>query len=640
MTEPDLQRPDKRPRVGIPSRIFSGFALVLVAFGVFAVLSLLQHRQAAATLRLLHEGHLPLALALSRVRATEENFDTVLRRVDADPESSVPYLSAVRRVRPDNVHDVILAIDRVERLSPPAEDRATLESMRVLLNGVDGEYAAAEPEFASLWTALSSGDDEEAAHLLRSLRERQNRIARDLRRAFEDHQQRIADTSRAAADAQAQSVINFGILGLIALIAGLAVTWWTQRLLSPLPALEKRVLAVARGDLSQRIEGVRDDEIGRLTSEFERMVAALAARDQRLRELQRTQDEIVTSLRSGIIVVGGDGTVRATNRAAERILGEGMLTLGEPLDAHGACDRVPGLAEVVSAVAASGEPDAREAVALRGDDGVSVDLRVSPFGSGGPSSATSSATGPGGQRPVLLVIDDVSEALATKARLLQSERLAAMGRMAAHVTHEVRNPLSSIGLNADLLREEVSGDEAMALLTSIQREVDRLTAFTEEYLRLARVPSPMLAAEPIETEVRDTARFVQREMEAANVRITVEIEPDLGVVSFDEGQIRQALLNLLRNAREAMPGGGAIDLTARREGEGIAVSVADRGEGIDPEKRERIFDLFYSTKERGTGLGLALTKEIVLAHGGDVRCEAREGGGTVFTIWLPRSTAA
>lgn len=645
MSAPDPSpRPAARPRFGIPARIFLGFALVLLSFGTLSVLSVLQHRRSAATLRLLHEGHLPLALALSRVRATEENFDTELGRVVSDPDRSMRYLSAVRRVRPNNVRDVLVAIERAERLDPPPEDQATLDTVRGLLTNVEGEYQNAEGEFDALAEAIERSDAAAVEERLRHLTQRQNVIAVDLRRAFEDLQQRIADTSRAAALAQTESVTNFAVLGFAALLAGLLVSWWSQRLLSPLAALESRVLAVARGDLAQRSEKVRDDEIGRLTTEFERMVAALAARDQRLRELQRTQDEIVASLRSGIVVVGADGTVRATNRAADAILGASLLEQGAELDAHGVCARLPGLADAVDTVSRTGEPLSREAIALSGDDARSVDLRVTPFGAGKPEVASGTTSGViDGRRAVLAVIDDVSESLATKARLLQSERLAAMGRMAAHVTHEVRNPLSSIGLNVDLLREEVTGDEAVALLTSIQREVDRLTSVTEEYLRLARIPSPMLAAEPIEAVVSSTTRFVSREMDAAKVKLHVDIEPELGLVSYDEAQIRQSLLNLLRNAREAMGAGGTIDVRAHRErgpgeADGVAVSVADRGEGIPPERRERIFDLFYSTKERGTGLGLALVREIVLAHGGTVRCEDRDGGGTVFTIWLPRAT--
>ena len=132
---------------------------------------------------------------------------------------------------------------------------------------------------------------------------------------------------------------------------------------------------------------------------------------------------------------------------------------------------------------------------------------------------------------------------------------------------------------------------------------------------------------------------LKREFETSNVRLVVEVAPGLPLVAADEPQIRQALLNLLRNARESMPGGGEVRLSARRVGDGLEVSVADAGAGIPPDRRAHIFDLFYSTKELGTGLGLSLTQQIVAAHGGTIRCEDGDEGGTVFTIWLPATQA-
>jgi signal transduction histidine kinase len=129
-------------------------------------------------------------------------------------------------------------------------------------------------------------------------------------------------------------------------------------------------------------------------------------------------------------------------------------------------------------------------------------------------------------------------------------------------------------------------------------------------------------------------------MESTQVRLEVEIEDELPTVAIDEAQIRQSLLNLLRNAREAMPGGGRIVMAARRDDGGVAISVRDEGEGIPDDRKERVFDVFFSTKERGTGLGLPLTREIVVAHRGRVRCEDASPRGTVFTIWLPRAAPA
>jgi signal transduction histidine kinase len=212
-----------------------------------------------------------------------------------------------------------------------------------------------------------------------------------------------------------------------------------------------------------------------------------------------------------------------------------------------------------------------------------------------------------------------------------------MGKMAAHVTHEVRNPLSSIGLNVELLAEELakSGPAVQAPLRAIQREIDRLTGVTEEYLRLARLPAPRLEPEDLGAVATEVARFVDREMKAAGCAIELRVEPSLPLVAADEAQIRQSLLNLLRNAREATPGGGAITLSVRAIDDGVEIAVRDRGEGIPAERRGRLFDLFYSTKEGGTGLGLPLTQQIVVAHRGRIRCEDAPGGGTVFALWFP-----
>jgi two-component system NtrC family sensor kinase len=237
----------------------------------------------------------------------------------------------------------------------------------------------------------------------------------------------------------------------------------------------------------------------------------------------------------------------------------------------------------------------------------------------------------------------VSAVARAQSRALSNERLAAIGKMAAHVTHEIRNPLSSIGLNIELLEEELGNEgargEARTLLQAITREVERLEHLSEEYLRVARLPSPRMEAEDIATAVREIATFARPEIERAGCTLALHVASALPPALFDEAQIRQALLNLLRNAREAMADGGPIDVHVEAEGMSVVVSVDDRGGGIPDDIRPRVFDPFFSTKGEGTGLGLAITRQIVEAHGGTVTCEARDGGGTRFRIALPIAPA-
>ncbi|UQA61501.1 sensor histidine kinase [Polyangium aurulentum] len=226
-----------------------------------------------------------------------------------------------------------------------------------------------------------------------------------------------------------------------------------------------------------------------------------------------------------------------------------------------------------------------------------------------------------------------------RSELVNAERLAAIGKMAAHVTHEIRNPLSSIGLNLELLEEEVapsSNKEAAQLVVAIKAEVDRLSRIAEQYLSIARRPRPRLEREHVEDLVRELVAFVHPELERGGVTERVEADDDLPEVGLDESQFRQALLNLIRNAREAMSKGGELIISIRKAKDGgVDLAVDDTGTGVPEDVRASIFDPFFTTKQRGTGLGLAVTRDIVEAHGGTIGCEGRAGGGTRFFIHLP-----
>jgi two-component system NtrC family sensor kinase len=254
-------------------------------------------------------------------------------------------------------------------------------------------------------------------------------------------------------------------------------------------------------------------------------------------------------------------------------------------------------------------------------------------------------------RKVMATDDEIGELATTfegmvaaiqraRAELVHAERLATIGKMAAHITHEIRNPLSSIGLNVELLEEEVlsagADKEPAQLLAAIKAEVDRLSRIAEQYLSVARRPRPQLVRERVDDLVNELVAFVRPELDRAGVRVSIEADDGLPEVSLDESQLRQALLNLIRNAREAMPKGGQIIVRVRAGSPGgVEIIVDDTGAGIPEEARASIFDPFFTTKQRGTGLGLAVTREIVEAHGGAIACEARSAGGTRFRITLP-----
>ena len=232
-----------------------------------------------------------------------------------------------------------------------------------------------------------------------------------------------------------------------------------------------------------------------------------------------------------------------------------------------------------------------------------------------------------------------------RSDLVQAERLATIGKMAAHITHEIRNPLSSIGLNLDLLEGEIAegsetSKETRELLSAIKAETSRLARISEQYLSVARRPSPTLEVDSVGDLARELLAFLKPELDRHAVTVDTTIDAGAPDVPIDESQLRQALLNLVRNAREAMPDGGVIGVRVEgAEGGGVDVCVDDDGPGIPEEARASIFDPFFTTKQRGTGLGLAVTREIVEAHRGVIVCEAREPRGTRFRIHLPAADA-
>ena len=222
-------------------------------------------------------------------------------------------------------------------------------------------------------------------------------------------------------------------------------------------------------------------------------------------------------------------------------------------------------------------------------------------------------------------------------KLIRSERLATVGRMAAHITHEIRNPLASVGLYLELLSDEIGENpEAGRLVKSLSNEVDRLSEITETYLRFVRLPKPKLESEDLGAVASSVMEFSRGELSLAKIDLDLAIASGLPEVAADESQIRQALLNLVRNAKEAMPQGGRIRVEVGTVDPGwVRLAVGDSGPGISPDNLSKIFDPFFSTKDKGTGLGLALVQQIVSDHGGRIEVDLPPAGGTTFAILLP-----
>jgi signal transduction histidine kinase len=227
-------------------------------------------------------------------------------------------------------------------------------------------------------------------------------------------------------------------------------------------------------------------------------------------------------------------------------------------------------------------------------------------------------------------------------QLNRREKLSALGRLAAGVAHDVRNPLHSINLTLQHLaetcrpREGERGVEFDRSLGIIREEIRRLSRLVENFLRFARSDRQERAPVRMPDLLQETAQLVEKEAVRRGVRIVVDVGDDIPEVMADGEAVRSSVLNLVLNSFESMPDGGELTLSARLEGDDVLVEVSDSGAGISPEEQERVFDFAYTTRENGHGLGLPMVHQVVVEdHGGRVNLESQPGAGTVVQLAFP-----
>lgn len=242
---------------------------------------------------------------------------------------------------------------------------------------------------------------------------------------------------------------------------------------------------------------------------------------------------------------------------------------------------------------------------------------------------------------VVEYVKDVTAERELQQQIIQSERLAVVGRMAANLAHEVKNPLGTIVLNVDLLEEELDRfsapdtAESRELLKGIKMELDRLIGVVEEYLQFARWPQVKLVKGNVNEVISDLLAFLREEIVERHLMVVEKLDPGVPAVHLDPKQFRQALLNIIKNAFEAMPGEGKLTIsTYPRDGK-VEIKVSDTGKGISQEHLDLVFTPFFSTKFGGTGLGLSITAHIIQEHKGTISVESHGGLGTAFLIRLP-----
>ncbi|MFB3886556.1 MAG: GAF domain-containing protein [Thermodesulfobacteriota bacterium] len=226
-----------------------------------------------------------------------------------------------------------------------------------------------------------------------------------------------------------------------------------------------------------------------------------------------------------------------------------------------------------------------------------------------------------------------------EAQLIRSEKLAALGQLAAGIAHEIRNPLTSINILIHSLAESVpSGNSHREDLRVVEEEIRRINEIIDQFLRFAKPAAPLFEKTDVLPIFEETLQLLRPQIERQRISVQKKFQT-LPPITIDREQMKQVILNLLMNAIQAMPMGGRLELSGQlsRDGHWIQFSIKDYGMGIPPEDMDRLFDPFFSTKEGGVGLGLSIAHRIIDQHHGKIEVESTSGKETLFTLWLPVS---
>ena len=339
-------------------------------------------------------------------------------------------------------------------------------------------------------------------------------------------------------------------------------------------------------------------------------------------------DAVLDSLATGVIVCDSFHIMVQNNKAASRIL---------PLEYHDIQDRPVWLCVKDEAIAAFVQEtmENEEAVTTREfpleESGGTRYLDISVM----PLVRSKSVRG------TIITIEDVTAKKNEEMRSRRLEGLASLTNLAATVAHEIKNPLGSISIYAQLLkkaleRHGIADDPQIAKsLDVVNEEIERLNKIIVDFLFAVRPLKFEFAPLDVNALVRSLSDFFAEELKAAGMTVILELGEAIPMIQGDERFIRQMFINLVKNAMAAMLPGGVIKIGTRLVEDKLVITVADSGSGIPPDMIHKIFEPYFTTKVDGTGLGLTMAYKVVKEHGGDIRVQSEEGHGTCFTITLP-----
>jgi PAS domain S-box-containing protein len=445
------------------------------------------------------------------------------------------------------------------------------------------------------------------------------------------------------------TIAGIGLLALAAAVLG--CTWLARRITKPIGRLVDATIVAAQGNLDQEIRIITGDEVEVLADNFSIMIREILAQQQQLETqlleitaLQRYLNKLLTTMSDGLLSIDMEGRLVGANPAAEQMLGI-EAAFGEKAHFIGDMFRhVPQVHDYLHMALQDPHTAPQQELHVAIDQ----DHKVLIVASSVLMDSSNEA------QQLIINLHDVTALKRLEVRMRQTERLAALGTLAAGMAHEIRNPLSAIKAFVQLLPRKLEKPGFLEKFQrTVPRELERINRLIEDLLELARAPKYQFELRDVGAILTHTVELFEEQMLQMGIHCHREISSSLPLVWADTDQLAKAFNNLVQNAIQAMPRGGELmvrasthtkDDTPRPWEEAgsqpepeswLGIEVADTGVGIMPEDLKNIFNPFFTTKDAGTGLGLAITHKVIAEHGGSIDVVSSIGNGTQFAVYLP-----
>ncbi|MFN3476668.1 MAG: ATP-binding protein [Candidatus Methylomirabilales bacterium] len=419
---------------------------------------------------------------------------------------------------------------------------------------------------------------------------------------------------------------NLALAGLALPVAWLVAMGLANLILKPIRQLAREMDRLRRGEFEVGSDLGLGDELGELASQLKLLGRELQADRLKMLSEKAHLQQVVDHLEDGIIFFNQDRRILFFNKAAE-------VVVGKPLEQAGGW-LLEDLLEPAHPLRPVLEQAFEQKVGFRNatialpTDGRSREFLVSVF------FVTYAHKAMG----AMVFLKDLESIKTLQSLISYSAKLTALGRLTSGVAHEVKNPLNAMMIHLELVKEKLdtSSEEVEQSLEVIGSEIRRLDRVVQGFVKFIRPQELRLKPVDLNARLKSVAALLETEWEKQGIRFALKCDPTLPLIAGDEELLHQAFLNILLNACQAMPKGGTVSIVTEREKvESVKVSIADEGVGIPPEDLDKIFQLYYTTKPNGSGIGLSLVYRIVQMHDGVIDVSSQVGRGTTMLVRLP-----